>query len=415
MFAEDATRGFAFIDLCRIRYDIVLMNPPVPRTLASHLSPISTRPTATPRATFTKPSSSASKAGLYRPASSASLVLEPASSWARAKTGAPASSYASSGPSSSPTWAAAFSTQWSKSPPTSCEASPCRKLATSPLSLVHALEKVVRDRQDRFSLPKWQAARDGLKRHQAVAELEHLEAAGFIQRCPGGSIRYTPVWRAVKAVAAPRDPVFTPLVCIRALVENDKASIVAEAIRDPSNRRTFVCDPGHFSRVPGNTFAYWASARLVDAFTRLPALKEAGFEAWVGLQTNQDFLIGLPFLVREVSSKSSCSRQNRGVPRCWLPFAKGGEFSSMYCDSPLVVLWGADGRLIKEWKKDQLRQGLITENNSQCWNESRYRRLGVTWPSRTNGLSFRALPAGCIFAGIGSCLYFWHDEGSNRN
>ena len=28
MFAEDATRGFAFIDLCRRRYDVVLMNPP---------------------------------------------------------------------------------------------------------------------------------------------------------------------------------------------------------------------------------------------------------------------------------------------------------------------------------------------------------------------------------------------------
>ena len=28
LFAEDATRGFAFIDLCRKRLDIVLMNPP---------------------------------------------------------------------------------------------------------------------------------------------------------------------------------------------------------------------------------------------------------------------------------------------------------------------------------------------------------------------------------------------------
>jgi hypothetical protein len=28
MFADDATRGFAFIDLCRKRYDVVLMNPP---------------------------------------------------------------------------------------------------------------------------------------------------------------------------------------------------------------------------------------------------------------------------------------------------------------------------------------------------------------------------------------------------
>jgi hypothetical protein len=29
LFADDATRGFAFIDLCRKRYDVVLMNPPL--------------------------------------------------------------------------------------------------------------------------------------------------------------------------------------------------------------------------------------------------------------------------------------------------------------------------------------------------------------------------------------------------
>ena len=28
LFAEDTVRGFAFIDLCRKRYDVVLMNPP---------------------------------------------------------------------------------------------------------------------------------------------------------------------------------------------------------------------------------------------------------------------------------------------------------------------------------------------------------------------------------------------------
>ena len=28
LFAEDAVRGFAFVDLCQKRYDVVLMNPP---------------------------------------------------------------------------------------------------------------------------------------------------------------------------------------------------------------------------------------------------------------------------------------------------------------------------------------------------------------------------------------------------
>ncbi len=28
LFADDAARGFAFIELCRKKYDVVLMNPP---------------------------------------------------------------------------------------------------------------------------------------------------------------------------------------------------------------------------------------------------------------------------------------------------------------------------------------------------------------------------------------------------
>lgn len=36
LFAENAARGFAFIDLCRIRYDVVLMNPPFGLPIEGH-------------------------------------------------------------------------------------------------------------------------------------------------------------------------------------------------------------------------------------------------------------------------------------------------------------------------------------------------------------------------------------------
>ena len=96
------------------------------------------------------------------------------------------------------------------------------------LSLVPLLERVVRDKHDRFSLPKWQAARGDLKRHQAVAELEHLAAQGFVERCPGDIVRYTPLWPAVKNVTAPPEPVYLPLVCVRVLTELDKALALAD-------------------------------------------------------------------------------------------------------------------------------------------------------------------------------------------
>ena len=89
-------------------------------------------------------------------------------------------------------------------------------------SIVPTLETVICDKQDRFSLPKWQAARNGLKRHQAVAELEHLEAQNFISRCPGDLVRYATLWPAVNAVTAPPVPVFPSLVCIRVLADSEK-------------------------------------------------------------------------------------------------------------------------------------------------------------------------------------------------
>jgi|GEM_PF-812475 len=271
-------------------------------------------------------------------------------------------------------------------------------------SIVPVLESVVRDSLDRFSLPKWQAARSGLKRHQAVAELEHLEARGFIKRCAGDVVRYSPLWHSVKSVTAPPRAYFPPFVCVRLLEENEKASALATAILSETDRRRFDSDPGCFAQVPGKTFAYWASRRLMETFTELPMIQAAGFEAWVGLQTNQDFQ--WLRLWWEVSESACPEPKSDEESRRWLPFAKGGEFAQYYADLHLAVLWESDGELIKQWKREQFRQGLITENNSQCWNASHYRKPGLTWSSRTqSGLSMRVMPRGCIFGHKGPGVF----------
>jgi hypothetical protein len=85
--------------------------------------------------------------------------------------------------------------------------------------------------------------------------------------------------------------------------------------------------------------------------------------------------------------------------------AKGGEFSPVYADIHLVLLWGPGGRWLKASKEDRLRRGEITENNSKLWSESHYFRPGITWPRRTNGLSFRVMPTGCIFGDKGPAAF----------
>lgn len=46
-------------------------------------------------------------------------------------------------------------------------------------------------------------------------------------------------------------------------------------------------------------------------------------------------------------------------------------------------------------------------------NPRHYFRLGLTWPLRTNGLSFRALPAGCVFSHKGPAVFVEDNEQSD--
>ena len=39
-----------------------------------------------------------------------------------------------------------------------------------------------------------------------------------------------------------------------------------------------------------------------------------------------------------------------------------------------------------------------------------YLKPGITWPRRTNGLSFRILPRGCVFSDKGPAIFVEYDE-----
>jgi hypothetical protein len=255
------------------------------------------------------------------------------------------------------------------------------------LSLVPVLEKVVCDRQERFSLPKWQAARDGLRRHQAVAELKHLEARGFIQRCAGDIVRYTPLWRAVKAVTAPPEPVFPPLVCIRALAEEDKAKAIADAIESPADSHAFFSNPADFFDFPGAPFAYWAPASLRRVF------KNKTFERFE-TETRR---------VRQGGVTGNDTRFLRGwweVPTKdlapgdiqWVPFAKGGKFSPFFADVPMVVRWHFSRCTFFAYT------GLPHRPSEKPSSADSYFSKGLTWPLRAARFSPVPLPNNAVFS-----------------
>jgi hypothetical protein len=266
LFVDDAARGFAFIDLCRQRYDVALMNPPFGDA-------------SLPSKPYIEETYGDIKGDVYKafvecfhtrlvPAGSLGIISS--------RTG--------------------FFLGQSEDWRTRVVLCLCRPITLADLgigvldamvevaayvlcnltdsetrdltlSLVPVLEKVAFDRHERFSLPKWQAARAGLRRHQAVAELDHLEAAGFIQRCPGDIVRYTPLWQAVKAVIALPEPVFPQMTCVRVFEVTEKATALAVAIRQPHAPQHFTCNPGSFKALPEYTFAYWVSDKVRELFS----------------------------------------------------------------------------------------------------------------------------------------------------
>lgn len=397
LFAEDAARGFAFIDLCRQRYDVALMNPPFGDA-------------SLPSKPYIEETYGDTKGDVYKafvecfqarlvPAGYLGIIssrtgffLGQSEDWrtrvvlrlfrpvALADLGM--------GVLDAMVEVAAYVLR-------SLSLPEARDLT---LSIVPVLEKVVRDRQDRFSLPKWQAARDGLKRHQAVAELEHLETHGFIERSPGDIVRYAPLWHSVKSVTAPPEPIFPPLVCVRALGEPDKEGVIAASINGASNQNVFVCNPVAFSRIPGSTFAYWVGESVLQTFRRLPRIESGPRHALGGIKTLDDTRFLRAWW--EVPSIAD-------VHSNWPPMVKGGAKFRFYGPVPLAVDWRNKGSDIS-WYGYQRRprEGFGAASRGV----EAYFRPGVTWSRRTEGLRFRILPAGCIFSDKGPAVVISDDD-----
>jgi hypothetical protein len=380
LFADDTAQGFAFIDLCRQHYDVAVMNPPFGDA-------------SVPSKTYINETYGDTKGDVYKafvecfygrlvPAGYLGIIssrtgffLGTSEDWrtrvvlqlfrpiALADLGM--------GVLDAMVEVAAYVLRTLSN----------QEVRNLTLSLVPMLEKVERDRQDRFSLPKWQAARGGLKRHQAVAELERLEADGFIQRCTGDIVRYTPLWPAVRKVTAPPVPVFPALVCLRVLANEDKGAALGDCLKAADTRRTFVSDPGTFGEIPGSPFAYWVGPTVRRLFRVLPEFETKDRIVRAGGQTSDDF--------RYLRAFWEC--RVRPLVGTWRTYVKGGAYSPFYNDLPLVAHWHDQRKTFAGFLG---RPGRSSEQPS---NYELYFQPGITWPLRARAFSPQVMPSDSIF------------------
>lgn len=185
-----------------------------------------------------------------------------------------------------------------------------------------------------------------------------------------------------------------PTLFIRALGDADKASALHVAISSRDDARRFSAYPASFAQVPNSPLCYWVSDRVRRLFRELPPFEAEGRTVKQGLATADDF--------RFVRLWTEVPPEKIGAK--WFPFAKGGAYSPYYADLHLVVNWENEG---EEIKTNLNHDGKVRSNVWMLKETERayFFRPGLTWPRRTNGLSFRVLPRGCVFADKGPAVF----------
>jgi hypothetical protein len=186
-------------------------------------------------------------------------------------------------------------------------------------------------------------------------------------------------------------------IFLRLMRETDKAGELAAgctAVRThAADERVFQVAPESFRAVPGAPFAYWVSEAVRQSFNKFKAFGEER-TATSGTGTLDDFR----FLRQWVEA------QNK---KRFFPHAKGGAYSQIYFNQHLIVNWDRDGSEMKAWIVHRYGGGHWARN---IRSTEHYLRPGLTWPRRTQGgLSFRAMPRGCIFADKGPAAFVAND------
>lgn len=163
----------------------------------------------------------------------------------------------------------------------------------------------------------------------------------------------------------------------------------------PPDGTVFVREPSVFTAIPGSPLAYWTSDNMLALFKKLPRFESGNRVA------------------RRTNATTDDGRWIRAwwevppaVPR-WVPHAKGGAYSPYWADLHLVVGWDNSKRTYPGYLGTAHRPDVRPASLQYFF------RPGLTWPRRTDGLSFRVLPANSIFGDKGPVALVSNDSPSD--
>jgi SAM-dependent methyltransferase len=422
LFADDSARGFAFIDLCRTRFDAFLMNPPFgePTSLTKPMLEFEYQDAKSDvlQAFVERGSEMLAPAGYLGCISSRMPFLLGGSQDFRERVVLRLfrpSIFADFGVGvmdAAMVEAAAYCLR------TLSDAE--RKLLVDTLAI--DADATAQERSGAFRRSHWESLR-GLKRPQAEQELSWLVDAGFLQgeerETKSSSIR---AWRRTSKAIPLRAKPFeyaNPIPFIRTIEEEDKNGALQVGLIGGVG--LFFADVPSLRKVPGVPFAYWASDSVRELFQKHPPFESNERTAKQGLATADDFRFLR--LWWEVPPSKVCPPNSHPTewqgPYCvlppikWFPFATGGEYSPFYSDVHLVINWASHGAELKQSIVDRY---VYLNGNAEfvVKNSDYYFRPGLTWPIK-NRFTFKPwpLPRGSIFAHVGPSGFILSNDESD--
>lgn len=190
------------------------------------------------------------------------------------------------------------------------------------------------------------------------------------------------------------------MLCFRLLSESEPAaplaSLVVELHNGHAPKNMYALEPNAFKQIPNAPFAYWVSEDVRGLYQRHELIETDNRFARVGDHPGDSF--------RYIRLDWEFEWQRDST---WVTYQKGGAFSKYYADLHLRIDW------------DEINctyRGFLGRKGRSSISPSNYEfffRPGLSWPMRTNGLSFRALQSNAAFSHKGPCLFVSKDDHSS--
>jgi hypothetical protein len=190
-------------------------------------------------------------------------------------------------------------------------------------------------------------------------------------------------------------------IFFRLLKAEDKETTLQRCLADlrvgRDNELTHTVRQATFALLPGSPMPYWVSDVMRQKFKDLPPFEGNGGVVQRGLST--------PAYERFIRLRWEIPQRLIGKDKRWTSLAKGGEYSPYYDDIHLLVEWADKGKAIKTYLVENY-PFLKGRYEWYVTGESYYFQSGLNFPLRTvKGFNVRIMPAGCIFANVGSAIF----------